>query len=67
MLTLTHHINEHIGAFWYTLEGEILDSEGKTVNVSEGGKKSTIDKAIKFYSHKNGFMCCYLTHKVKQD
>jgi hypothetical protein len=68
MLTLTHHINKHIGAYYYTLEGEVLDSEGNAVNVGEGaGKKITIDKALKFYSRANGFMFTNVTHKVKFD
>lgn len=67
MLTLTHHINEHIGAYFYTLEGEVLNSEYEEVQVHESGKKNLIDKAIKFYSRKNGFMCCHITHKVKYD
>jgi hypothetical protein len=68
MLTLTHHINEHLGAYWYSLEGEVMDSEGNKVSVGEGSaKKTSIDKAIEFYSRANGFMFTNVTHKVNFD
>lgn len=67
MLTLTHHIDKYLGAYFYSLDGEVLNSEYEEVQVHESGKKSAIDKALKFYSRKNGFMCCNITHKVKTD
>jgi hypothetical protein len=67
MLTLTHHINSFIGAYWYTLEGEILDSEGNSVIVGEGTPKlAKISKTVKFYKD-NGFLFVNVKHAVKQD
>lgn len=64
MLTLTHHVHEFIGAYWYSLEGEILDSEGNTINVGEGSPKLTkINRAVKFYKD-NGFYDAQLRHNV---
>lgn len=67
MLTLTHHINEYIGAYWYSLTGELLDSEGNSVFVAEGTAKiAKINKTVKFYKD-NGFLCVHVKHTVKQD
>ena len=67
MLTVTHHINEFIGAYWFTLEGEIWDSEGTNVIVGEGTSKiSKISKAVKFYKD-SGFLGVHVKHIVKQD
>lgn len=64
MLTLTHHVNEYLGAYWYTLSGTVLDSEGNTVTVGEGAPKiTTIKKTIKFYQ-KKGFYDAQLRHNV---
>ena len=63
-LTLTHHISKFIGAYWYTLEGTVIDSEGNTVEVFEGtGKLSKINKSIKFYKD-NGFRWFDVVHIV---
>lgn len=67
MLTLIHHVDEHIGAYWYSLTGELLDSEGNIVVVSEGTSKlAKINKTVKFYKD-NGFLGVHIKHAVKQD
>ena len=64
MLTLTHHINEYLGAYWYTLEGTVQDSEGNTVSVGEGTAKiTTIKKTIRFYQGA-GFYDAQVRHNV---
>lgn len=66
-LTLTHHISKFIGAYWYTLEGTVFDSEGNTVDIYEGtGKLSTINKSIKFYKT-NGFSWFCVNHVVNAE
>ena len=66
-LTISHHINEHIGAYWYTLKGVLKDSEGNEVTVCEGTSKlSKVKKAIEFYKT-NGFHWFEVKHLISVD
>ena len=68
MLTLTHYIDPVLGAYWYSLEGPLVDSEGSAFMVGEGG--SSLERMLNDieYYRSSGFIGgAVLTHKVIQE